>query len=176
MLRYLYLLIGALAIVGLDQLSKLKVSAALVENGTLPANAHHIRSAVHPVFESGFNLRVTGNKGAAWGLLRDLPETWRVPFFVTIAAVAVIAILIFYKNAHGQKVLSVALVSILGGALGNLVDRVRLGYVVDFIDWYHGDWHFPTFNVADIAISVGVGLLLVDMVLHRGEPPDERGA
>lgn len=177
MLRYLYLGLGAFVIVALDQLSKLKVAEALVlPDGVLPADARLIRSQIHRVTETWFNLRVTGNKGAAWGLFRDLPETWRVPFFVVIAAVAVVVIALFFRSARGQRVLSVGLTCILGGALGNLIDRVRLGYVVDFIDWYYGDWHWPTFNVADIAISVGVGLLLVDMIIHRGEPPDDAGA
>ena len=176
MRRYLPLAIGALAWIALDQWTKIAVASALVRGGELPADASQIRSAVHPVTESWFNLRVAGNKGAAWGLFRDLPETWRVPFFVAIAVVAVVVIVLFYRGARGQKVLSVALTLILGGALGNLTDRVRLGYVVDFIDWYYGDWHWPTFNVADIAISVGVGLLLVDMVLNRGEPSDRAKA
>lgn len=174
MLRYLLLAVGSLAVIALDQLSKVQVAAALVKpDGVLPADAHTIRSAVYPVTDSWFNLRVTGNKGAAWGLFRDLPETWRVPFFVLIAAVALVVIVMFFRSARGQRVLSVGLTLILGGAMGNLIDRVRLGYVVDFIDWYYGDWHWPTFNVADIAISVGVGLLLVDMVINRGEPPDQ---
>lgn len=172
MIRYVFFVLGALVTIALDQWTKIAVSSALVRGGELPAEAGRIQSAVYPVTESWFNLRVAGNKGAAWGLFRDLPETWRVPFFVAIAAVAVVVIVLFYRSARGQKVLSVALTLILGGALGNLADRVRLGYVVDFIDWYYGDWHWPTFNVADIAISVGVGLLLVDMVINRGEPPD----
>ena len=173
MLRYVYLGVGALIILALDQITKVKVAAALVlPDGVLPTDARAIRSEIHPVTETWFNLRVTGNKGAAWGLFRDLPETWRIPFFVIIGAVALVVILLFFRSARGQKVLSVGLTCILGGALGNLSDRVRLGYVVDFIDWYYGDWHWPTFNVADVAISVGVGLLLVDMVIHRGEPPE----
>jgi len=174
MLRYVSLVLGALAVVAADQISKIKVAEALVlPDGVLPADAHRIRSDVYRVTESWFNFRIAGNKGAAWGLFRDLPEAWRVPFFVLIAAVAVVVIVLFYRSAKGQKILSVGLTFILGGALGNLADRVRLGYVVDFIDWHYGDWHWPTFNVADIAISVGVGLLLVDMVIHRGDPPDQ---
>lgn len=172
MIRYVLLVLGALAIIALDQLTKIRVATALVRpDGVLPADARMISSDVYAVTDSWFNLRVAGNKGAAWGLFRDLPDEWRVPFFATIALIASVVIVLFYRSAVGHKALSVALTCILGGAIGNLIDRIRLGYVVDFIDWYYGDWHWPTFNVADIAISVGVGLLLVDMIIHRGEPP-----
>lgn len=172
MIRYVLLIIGAALTLALDQWTKIRVASAVVlPDGVLPVDARDIRSRVEPVFEGWFNLRVAGNKGAAWGLFRDLPDDWRVPFFLVIGAVAIVAIVAFYRSAVGQKMLSVALTLILGGALGNLTDRVRLGYVVDFIDWHYGDWHWPTFNIADVAISVGVGLLLLDMLLHRGEPP-----
>lgn len=171
MSRYLLLAIGATITIVLDQITKIWAVKALAVGGELPAEAHQIRTEVHTVFESWFNLRLAGNKGAAWGLFRDLPEQWRVLFFAVIGVIAIIVIIAFFRSAKGQRMLSVALTLILGGAIGNLIDRVRLGYVVDFIDWHYLDrWHWPTFNIADVAISVGVGLLLLDMIIHRGDP------
>jgi signal peptidase II len=66
-----------------------------------------------------------------------------------------------------------ALMLILGGAIGNLIDRLRIGYVIDFVEWFYGDFTWPNFNVADIGISVGVGLLVLDMILTRKSPPAE---
>ncbi|MCB9545563.1 MAG: signal peptidase II [Myxococcales bacterium] len=165
MQRYLLLLIGSVVSIGLDQWTKILSVQALSVTGQAPADASLIRSKLIVVSEGWFNLRLAGNKGAAWGLFRSLPEGWRVPFFVLISVVAVAVIVTLYRKSHGHRLQQVALTLILGGAIGNLIDRIRLGYVIDFIDWYKGDWHWPTFNVADICISVGVGLLIVDMLL-----------
>lgn len=174
MIRYLILIGGALLATALDQITKIWAARTLVlPDGQLPADAAAIQSDVRVIIEGWFNVRVAGNKGAAWGLFRDLPDSWRVTFFVVVGLVAIAIIVAFYRNAAGQRLLSAALVLILGGAVGNLLDRMRLGYVVDFIDWHHGAHHFPTFNVADVAISVGVTLLVADLILHRGERADD---
>lgn len=166
-MRYLYLALGTALWVVADQLTKVWAVRELVLGG-LPERAQDIVSRRYDVFESWFALRVVGNRGAAWGLFRNLPETWRVPFFVVISLVAVVVIVSIYRRTTSdQRLLRIALTFILGGALGNLIDRIRLGYVVDFIDWFYRDWHWPTFNVADVAISTGVGLLLLDMLLDR---------
>lgn len=168
MQRYLLLLIGSAVAIVADQVTKIwAVSALALPNGELPANASHIRTKLHVVFDSWFNLKLAGNKGAAFGLFNTLPESWRVPFFVLISAIAVAVIFTLYRKADGERLQRWALTLILGGAIGNLIDRIRLGYVVDFIDWHYGDKHWPTFNVADIAISVGVGLLLIDSFWPR---------
>ena len=104
-----------------------------------------------------------GNKGAT-GIFKDLPEGLRVPFFAVLSAVALVVLLVVYYKSHGQKLLQTALVLICGGAIGNLIDRLQIGYVIDFIDWHIGVHHWPTFNVADISISVGVGLMIIDMI------------
>ncbi|MCA9537497.1 MAG: signal peptidase II [Myxococcales bacterium] len=179
MRRYLLLLIGSVVTIAFDQITKIwAVNALVVPNGDLPEDAHRIRSEVYSVTESWWNFKVAGNKGAAWGLFRDLPEGWRVAFFVLIGLVAIAFIIALYRRARGHQPLSTALTLILGGAIGNLIDRVRLGYVIDFIDWYYApsNWHWPTFNIADVAISVGVGLLLIDMILHRGERAEKAPA
>jgi lipoprotein signal peptidase len=129
------------------------------------------------------------NKGGAWGLLQDAPESVRRPFFFAVSVLAVLFIVSLYsKIGRGQRALSWGLPLVLGGALGNLSDRVTRSSVIDFID-YRADWvlsmnrailkavpnwgvtdHWPTFNVADIAICVGVGLMAVDMFTSRRAP------
>jgi signal peptidase II len=169
MRRYLLLIVGSLISVVLDQASKVWAVGALSlkPEGALPADAYDIVTRVMVISESWWNFKLAGNKGAAWGLFRNLPESMRVPFFVLISLVAVGVIVTLYRKAHGQRLLQWALTLILGGAIGNLIDRVRIGYVVDFIDWHYGVKHWPTFNVADIGITVGVVLLLLDMLQQR---------
>ena len=165
---YFPLLLGSLVTIVLDQITKVwAVGKLLVPAGPLPAEAHMIRTRVDVVFESWFNYRLTGNKGAAFGLFRDLPDGMRVPFFLVICLIAIVAITVMYKKSHGQHLFQTALTLILGGAIGNLIDRIRFGYVVDFIDWFYKSSHWPTFNVADIAISVGVGLMVIDMIINK---------
>ena len=113
------------------------------------------------------------NPGGAWGLLQDESESIRKPFFLLISAAAIIFILSLYRRlSPEQRALKWGLPLVLGGALGNLVDRIRYGHVIDFIaiqipkpsSWAY-EW--PTFNVADIAICVGVGLMAIDMFTSR---------
>lgn len=120
-------------------------------------------------FVSGFwNWRYVENPGAAWGLLADAPASIRLPFFYGISLAAIVFILVYFRRlAPDQRLLAVALSLVLGGAIGNFIDRLHLTYVIDFIDWYIGQSHWPTFNIADAGISVGVALLILDMVLHR---------
>lgn len=120
-------------------------------------------------FVPGFwNWRYVENPGAAWGLLADAPASIRLPFFYGISLAAIAFILVYFRRlAPDQRLLGVALSLVLGGAIGNFIDRLHLTYVIDFIDWYVGQAHWPTFNVADAGISVGVALLILDMVLHR---------
>ncbi|MGZ3692792.1 MAG: signal peptidase II [Bdellovibrionota bacterium] len=122
-----------------------------------------------------FNITRVHNAGAAFGLLATLGPSWREPFFfvVPIAMLAVIFV-VFYRLQESQHLGIFSLSLIVGGALGNLADRVRLGYVVDFLDfhWQNG-MHFPAFNIADTAISLGVFLLVVSMFVESGkESPD----
>ncbi len=165
MKRYMLLIIGGVLGVAADQASKIWAVKALMP-GDLPADAGLIRSKIHVVAESWFNFRLAGNKGAAWGMFRDLPESYRVAFFVVISVAAIAFIVKLYAGAREQPVLRWALMFILGGAVGNLIDRVRLGYVIDFIDWHYGAKHWPTFNIADVGISIGVALMVVDIFVQ----------
>ena len=118
------------------------------------------------------------NCGGAWGLLHGARESLRRPFFLLVTIAAVAYIVHLYRTLErGQRVMKVALPLVLGGAIGNLVDRVRLGYVVDFIHmhWRHRS-HWPTYNVADIAITVGIGLMLLEYVLEPRRVAKERKA
>lgn len=112
-----------------------------------------------------FNLTLAYNSGAAFSFLADAGG-WQRWFFTLVALVA--AVLIFswlLRLRGGERMQGAALALILAGALGNLYDRVVLGHVVDFLDFYWGDYHFPAFNIADAAITVGAGLIILDMLL-----------
>jgi signal peptidase II len=136
--------------------------------------------------QNHLTLTLAYNKGGAWGLLQDSSELVRLPFFLAVSVLAVMFIVSLYgKLAAGQNALKWGLPLVLGGALGNLSDRITRSSVIDFID-YRAEWvlsmnkliaklakgwaltdHWPTFNVADIAICIGVGLMAVDMFTSR---------
>ncbi|MDH3987460.1 MAG: signal peptidase II, partial [Gammaproteobacteria bacterium] len=102
------------------------------------------------------------NPGAAFSFLSDA-SGWQRWFFVVLALVVIVILLVWLlRLPAAEKATSLALALILGGAAGNLIDRLVYGYVIDFIDVYYGSWHWPAFNVADAAISVGAFLLLLD--------------
>jgi signal peptidase II len=165
--KYRLLILGSLVWVVLDQWSKVAMAEWLVK-GDLPDTAAMIRSEVHTVSETWFKFRVVGNPGAAWGMFRAFPDWARVPFFVVITSAALWFMLHFYKQARADQTrYKVALMCIFGGAIGNLIDRIRIGYVIDFVEWFYGDFRWPNFNVADIAISVGVGLLALEILFER---------
>jgi signal peptidase II len=164
------LLIGSCITVILDQWSKVWAVSTLyagkaIEGGGVPLDPAYLYSKNIKVY-SWFNYHLVGNKGAAWGIFKDLPETWRVPFFVVLSCIAMGVLLTLYFNSEGQTLLQTALIFIFGGAIGNLIDRINIGYVIDFIDWHYDGAHWPTFNIADVAISVGVGLLFIDMIIQ----------
>ena len=103
------------------------------------------------------------NRGAAFGFLGEA-SGWQLPFFVAVGAIVSIVIVIrLARAAATQKWFEVALVLILAGAVGNLIDRIRVGYVVDFIEVYYGAWRFPAFNVADMVIFLGALILILEL-------------
>jgi signal peptidase II len=113
------------------------------------------------------NLVYLKNTGAAFSMLSNAPPL----VFVTIGVVVSVGILLWLRrHPRGETIVAVAFCLILGGALGNVIDRVTRGFVVDFIDFYWDRWHFAAFNVADIAISTGAGLLILDMILQGRKP------
>ncbi len=119
-------------------------------------------TAPHVVWRPWWSMKYVENEGAAWGLFQDLSERVRTVFFTLISLAAVAFILGYYRKLErSQRYGQVALALLLAGAVGNFVDRLARGYVVDFIDWSVRGWHWPTFNVADSCIVLGVAMLLL---------------
>ncbi len=134
----------------------------------------HVRLfEIIPVVPGFFNITHVRNKGAAFSLFASAPESFRGLFFTAVTIVAVVVIVILIRKTH-KRLLIVAFSLIAGGAVGNLIDRVRYGEVVDFIQWYVKSYYWPSFNVADSAISVGVCLLAVDMLFQRPDAGSNR--
>jgi signal peptidase II len=148
----------ALAVILLDRATKLLIIRTLRLGQGIP---------VIPGF---FDIVFVLNPGAAFGFLATLSEQVRNPLFILISVVAVILIIFYHtRYLRSHRLVSVALGLVLGGAVGNLIDRLRYGMVVDFLDVHVGQYHWPAFNVADSAISIGVSLMILDMLLdwHR---------
>lgn len=112
-----------------------------------------------------FNVVRVHNTGAAFSFLASAGG-WQRWFFTGIGVAAALLILWMLRSHAGQKLFAFAMASILGGAIGNVIDRVLYGYVVDFLDFHWHGWHFPAFNVADSAISVGAACLILDELLR----------
>jgi len=148
--RYrLFAIISAIVVV-FDQASKLHI------------DYHFDLYESFPIIPGLFSLTYIRNKGAAFGILAD--SSIRVPFFITVSILAILGILWFLKQRHNEQRLgNFALALIFAGAVGNLIDRVRMGEVIDFLDVFWRQHHWPAFNVADSAITVGVVLLILEM-------------
>jgi signal peptidase II len=112
-----------------------------------------------------FNLELTYNKGAAFSFLADA-SGWQHQFLTAVGVVASLFIVYLLARHGTQKLFSAALALILGGALGNVIDRIAYGHVIDFLDFHWRGWHWPAFNLADSAIVCGAGLLIVDELLR----------
>ncbi len=129
----------------------------------------YTKHLIEAAFQFGEQLKITAffdlvryhNQGAAFGFLNDAGG-WQKWFFTAISITAAVVITYLIKKHSEQKLFCFGLALVLGGALGNLYDRVTLGYVVDFLNFHWNDYAFPAFNVADSAISVGVTILLLD--------------
>lgn len=153
----------ALTVIILDQVSKLWIQATIPLGYSIP---------IIPDF---FAIVHVLNPGAAFGLLAAQAAGVRNPFFIGISLLAIGFILYYRHYRHDDHPLaSMGLSLILGGAVGNLVDRLRIGMVVDFIDVHYYQYHWPAFNVADSGITVGVSLMMLTLILderrgrHRG--------
>jgi signal peptidase II len=111
---------------------------------------------------SWLNMTLAHNYGAAFSFLNDAGGWQRWLFSVLAFVVSLVLLVWLIRLPRSEWPTSLSLALIIGGAVGNLIDRIQLGYVVDFVDVYYRDWHYPAFNVADSAITVGVVLLLLD--------------
>lgn len=146
MLKWLWLSLLALI---LDQASKLTVDSAMQLYESFPVLPY-------------FNLTYVHNTGAAFSFLSHAGG-WQRWFFAGLAITISIAITVWLAKLQKNEVLLAAALSlVLGGAVGNLIDRLAYGYVIDFLDFYYQDWHFPAFNIADSAITLGVILMLAE--------------
>jgi signal peptidase II len=113
-----------------------------------------------------FNLVLVFNKGAAFSFLADAPG-WQTPLLVVFSLVAAVIVSVLLFRSPARAMFCVGLGMILGGALGNVIDRLRFGQVVDFLDFHAMGWHWPAFNVADSAITVGAALLILEGLFHE---------
>jgi len=160
-MRKYHFLIAILVIV-LDRMSKWLVAGSI--------NLHDSIS----VFPGFFRLTHVQNSGAAFGLFAESSSEWKVAILIlfSILALAVVSALL-WKNSHSMTTTGVGLALIMGGAVGNLWDRLLTGHVVDFFDFYLGSYHWPAFNVADSAIVIGA-LLLVAEILFARSPAEQK--
>lgn len=115
---------------------------------------------------SFFNLVHAHNPGAAFSFLAG-EGGWQRFFFIALASAASLLMVYLLRKHADERCFCLALSLVLGGALGNLIDRVRFGYVIDFLDFYYAGWHFPAFNVADSAITLGAVLLIWDSLRNK---------
>jgi len=146
MLKWLWVSVATLL---LDQASKLAVDGSMSLYESIPLVPY-------------FNLTYVHNTGAAFSFLAQAGG-WQRWLFAGLAVVmsSIIAVWLLRLQKH-ETLMAAALSLVLGGAIGNLIDRVAYGYVIDFLDVYYQDWHWPAFNIADSAICVGVGLMLLE--------------
>jgi signal peptidase II len=158
--RYAAWLSVAIVIIAADQATKWAIIEWVDLYGKVPIN-------------SFINLTHQRNTGAAFSFLADAPG-WQRWFFIGLASLVslVIVVWLWRIRKEAPAILMAGLALVLGGAVGNLIDRVRLGYVTDFFQVWFGSWAFPSFNVADSAISVGAALLIIDAIFVSGRQRD----
>lgn len=142
----------ALILLIADQFTKILILGYFRLGDSMPVN-------------SFFNLVRVHNLGAAFSFLAS-ESGWQRWFFTALGVAAALFIVWLLRAHAGQKLFSFALACVLGGAVGNVIDRMRYGYVVDFLDFHYGGWHFPAFNLADSAITLGAICLILDELLR----------
>jgi signal peptidase II len=181
--KYLILAITTPAVVLLDQATKILARLTLQPLMAEPNPGDRFAT----VIDGFFRLKYAENAGAAWGLGNAWSPAVRIPFFIVVTLLAIGLILYFLRRMEEDKrLLPVGFSLVLAGAVGNLIDRIYQGRVVDFIDWYvrfdekhdlglftlsAGEHHWPTFNIADIGITVGVGLLFIELLFAKKPTP-----
>jgi signal peptidase II len=149
-------ILGAAVVIALDQITKATITSRFFLHES------------YRVIDGFFNIVYVMNPGAAFGFLAGASETFRYIFFIGITFVAILLIVYYLvKSKPSSIIIITSLTLIFAGAVGNLIDRIRFGAVVDFLDVYVGTWHWPAFNVADSAISIGAFLMIMEMVINR---------
>jgi signal peptidase II len=150
--------ITSAAIILLDQITKYFIDSSMSVGESFP------------VIQGLFNITYVRNPGAAFGIFSKSPEVFRTVFLIVVTSAAMILILYYIRMNRERGIpLNLALSMIFGGAIGNLIDRIRFGEVIDFLDFYIGSHHWPAYNLADSAISTGAVLLLLSMIWKKGE-------
>ena len=129
-----------------------------------------------PVISGLLNFAYAENTGVAFSMLDDGGSTGRWGLSVVAMIAGSLVLYFFWRTPRSDDRILGALALLLAGIVGNVVDRIRLGFVVDFIDVQFGSWHYPTFNVADMAIVMGAGLLIIDMFLSKKKQAETRAA
>jgi signal peptidase II len=125
-----------------------------------------------PIIDGFFSLTYVRNTGAAFGIFAGSHEAFRLPFLILVSVIALGFVVVMLKRLRDEETgLITALSFIIGGAIGNLVDRVLYGEVIDFLDFYWSNYHWPAFNVADSCITVGVLITLYYLIRAKGEDP-----
>ncbi|ATB48235.1 signal peptidase II [Corallococcus macrosporus DSM 14697] len=116
------------------------------------------------VFESWWHFHYVENRAGAFGMFSSFSEAWRMPFFYGVGAICIVLLIGYFLHTPPAMTLQRwSLATMIGGALGNYVDRVRLRHVVDFVSWHVGDrFYWPTFNVADVAVVLGAALMILE--------------
>ncbi len=152
----------ALFVIILDQVTKVYIASTM----TLWSST--------PVIKDVFNIVHVLNRGAAFGFLNNADSTWQAYFFIGVTCLALVLILSMLRRSHNEDTFfNASLGLVLGGAIGNLIDRVRLGEVIDFLDFQFGTYHWPAFNVADISITTGA-LFLALCLIFSGKNGQDR--
>ncbi|HUE01661.1 MAG TPA: signal peptidase II [Bryobacteraceae bacterium] len=133
--------------------------------------AHVSPFDVHPVIPGFFDIVHSQNRGVAFGIMNDSTSAWRTVVLIVFSAVALVLIAgLLWRTARLDRWTATGLALVLGGAAGNLFDRILSGQVTDFLEFYVGDLHWPTFNVADSCIVIGSGLILLELLRPKRQP------
>jgi len=154
--RYLFLLFIGCGTAFLDQITKRMIQTEFMLHESVP------------VIDGFFSLTYILNPGAAFGIFSDQGATFRTIFFMAVSVIALTLLAFFFRQTPSDDTYALVAISLLfGGAIGNMIDRIRLGEVVDFLDFYIGKYHWPAFNVADSAITVGVSLMMIQLFFQK---------
>ena len=154
--KYIRLAVIGGCVVIVDQITKLLILKHLPFNQNIT------------VIAGFFDIVHINNPGGAFGLLASLSPQWRTIIFLFVSSLAVGLILYFYiKTPQSHPWLAAGFALIFGGAIGNLIDRLRFGFVIDFLDFYIAKYHWPAFNIADSAITVGLTIFIIHIVLRK---------
>lgn len=147
--KLIFLSVVTVVVLILDQVTKMAIHTEF--------NLHES----YEIIKGFFSFTYVRNPGAAFGFLQSAAPAFRKIFFLAVTPFALVFILYFLKSTKDNDIIQISALSLVfGGAIGNYIDRLRFGYVIDFLDFYIKDMHYPAFNIADSAIVVGIGLLL----------------